>query len=154
MEQFGAEIDANLEVAAHELTVISAHIEALEQQQNIIWARVFAAFNRAGFDGGPASFVAANGWVLARELVTPEPRFDADALESEMRRRLAPNAFAEAWGAITEPKRVISLVKLQEAVERGRLPRAVVDVAVKQGSTYYKRTRRRAQAGERGVGGR
>lgn len=139
MDQFGPELDAQLEAAISELRLIDVQLELLEFARNIAWAKIFHAFNEGGYEGQPARYETADGWEAVRGMTESELRLSEEALRAEMQRLLTPEEFKKAWTRVTTAKREVSLEKLHNAVAKGALPRTLLDVAVRHTARIYTR---------------
>lgn len=138
MNQISNKADKSLHKLSREIGRAEALIAEGTELKDESWREVFEAFSE--FDVEEPKFIADDGFTLTRQSRQGAPKLDEAKLEQMLREEMEQGAFNRLWNQITDRK--VNTLKLEKAVQEGKIPAKVLDTAITMPPLTYARVRR------------
>ena len=137
LRQISPQADKSLHKLSREIGRAEALIKEGTEIKDESWDHVFELMSE--FDTDP-KFIADDGFTLTRQSRQGSPKLDEAKLEELLRAEMDQNKFNKLWNQITDRK--VNTLKLEQAVQAGKIPAKVLETAITMPPLTYARVRR------------
>lgn len=137
MKQISANADKELNKLSRDIGKAEAQIKEGTELKDTSWDKVFEWMSE--FDSDP-KFIADDGHTLTRQSRQGSPKLDEEKLYQLLVANLPPAKMKNLWNQITERK--INSLKLEQAVQAGKIPAKFLETAITMPPLIYARVRR------------
>lgn len=139
LKQISPQADKSLHKLSREIGRAEALIEEGTKIKDDSWKLVFDAFSE--FDVEEPKFYADDGFTLVRQSRQGSPKLDEAKLEELLKLEFPePSTFNRLWNLITDRK--VNTLKLEQAVQAGKVPAHILETAITMPPLTYARVRR------------
>lgn len=139
LRQISPQADKSLHKLSREIGRAEALIEEGTQLKDESWKEVFEAFSE--FDVEEPKFIADDGFTLTRQSRQGSPKLDEAKLEELLKQEFPETStFNRLWNQITDRK--VNTLKLEQAVQAGKVPAHILETAITMPPLIYARVRR------------
>lgn len=139
IRQISTQADKNLNKLSREIGRAETLIEEGTKLKDDSWKDVFDAFSE--FDIDEPKFIADDGFTLTQQSRQGKPKLDEAKLEQMLKEEIGDQGkFNRLWDQITDRK--VNTLKLEQAVQAGKIPAKVLETAITMPPLTYARVRR------------
>lgn len=138
MKQISPQADKSLHKLSREIGRAEALIEEGTKIKDESWTEVFEAFQEFAVE--EPKFIADDGFTLTRQSRQGQPKLDEAKLEQMLREEMNESTFNRLWNQITDRK--VNTLKLEQAVQAGKIPAHILESAITMPPLTYARVRR------------
>lgn len=137
LKQISPQADKILHKLSREIGRADGIIKEATKEFDDAWVAVFDLMAEFDTDG---RFIADDGHYLQRQSRQGSPKLDEAKLEQLLRDEFDYQKFSRIWNLITDRK--VNTLKLEQAVQAGKIPAKFLEVAITMPPLTYARVRR------------